>query len=95
LAALRPGDEVWVLDAQGELLDSTGLARRLSDLELRGVKRLVLLLGGAHGLDESALRRGPRLSLSRLTFPHELCRAVVLEQLYRARTIQRGEPYHH
>ena len=67
----------------------------LKDLELRSTKRLVLILGGAYGLSDEIRRRGTLLSLSKMTFPHELCRAVALEQLYRARTIQNGEPYHH
>lgn len=95
LAALRPGDCVWILDARGKLPDSPGLAARLSALEQRAVKRLVIVLGGAYGVSETMRARGECLSLSPLTFPHELCRAILLEQLYRARTIQRGEPYHH
>ena len=68
---------------------------KLGALEKRAVKRLVIILGGAYGLDETTRRRGELLALSALTFSHELCRLVLLEQLYRARTIQRGEPYHH
>lgn len=94
-ALAKPGDAIWVLDERGVQVDSPGLAKRLSELENRGVKRLVVLLGGAHGLDEATRQAGTLWSLSKLTLPHELCRVLALEQLYRARTIQRGEPYHH
>ena len=95
LDALQPGDRVWVLDERGKLCASRELARRVGELETRAVKRLVLVLGGAYGLTAEARQRGELLALSPLTFNHELCRAIILEQLYRARTIQRGEPYHH
>lgn len=96
LAALSAGDKVWVLDERGTQETSPGLARRISELENRSAKRLAVLLGGAYGLDDSARARADWVwSLSKGTFAHELCRALALEQLYRARTIQRGEPYHH
>lgn len=95
LKALQPGDAVWILDERGKAVTSTGLAERLGALEQRSTKRLTVVLGGAYGLGEELKAKGERVSLSPLTFNHELCRAIVLEQLYRARTIQRGEPYHH
>lgn len=95
LAALRPADQVCVLDERGAQVNSLELSELLRACELRGVKRLVFVLGGAYGVSDAVRQRGKTLALSRLTLPHELCRALVLEQLYRARTIQRGEPYHH
>jgi 23S rRNA (pseudouridine1915-N3)-methyltransferase len=95
LAALAPSDQVLVLDERGSQMTSAELAGLLQASELRGVKRLVFMLGGAYGLSAEARQRGKNLSLSKMTLPHELCRAVLLEQLYLARTIQRGEPYHH
>ena len=95
LKALNSSDSVLVLDERGKELTSRQLARRISELELRSTRALTLVLGGAHGLSDAVRARGELLALSKLTFPHELCRAVLLEQLYRARTIQRGEPYHH
>ncbi len=95
LAALSGAEVSWILDERGRQETSTGLAARLSQLENRSTKTLTVALGGAYGLSDDVRRRGECLALSRLTFPHELCRAIVLEQLYRARTIQRGEPYHH
>lgn len=95
LAALEPSDQVCVLDERGAQICSAELAALLKSHELRATKRLVIILGGAYGLSDEVRKSGKLLALSRLTFPHELCRALVLEQLYRARTIQRGEPYHH
>ena len=93
--ALTPSDQVLVLDERGSQMTSPELANFIEQGELRGVKRLALVLGGAYGLTDELRKRGKMLSLSKMTLPHELCRAVTLEQLYRARTIQRGEPYHH
>jgi 23S rRNA (pseudouridine1915-N3)-methyltransferase len=95
LGALSGAEVVWVLDERGRQETSPAWAARLSQLENRSVRNLTVVLGGAYGLSDDVRRRGEVLALSRLTFPHELCRAIVLEQLYRARTIQRGEPYHH
>ena len=84
------------LDVTGTMYASEKLAawldRRLAD----GVFRTVFIIGGPFGLSPPALARcRERLSLSALTLPHELCRVVFLEQLYRAFTIIRGEQYHH
>ena len=91
--AMEP--QVLVLDERGAQMTSAELAGLLQASELQGVKRLVFVLGGAYGLSAEARKRGKNLSLSKMTLPHELCRAVILEQIYRARTIQRGAPYHH
>jgi len=95
LHSIAPGARVWVLDERGPTYPSVHLARRLSELELRATKCLVVVLGGAYGLNDEVRKRGELLALSPMTFNHELCRVLVLEQLYRMRTIQRGEPYHH
>lgn len=92
---VRQVDRVVVLDERGELVTSEALAGRLDAWALAGSSRVGFLLGGAFGHDAS-LRDGADWvwSLSPLTFPHELARVVLIEQLYRAWTIQRGEPYH-
>ncbi|HEY3322960.1 MAG TPA: 23S rRNA (pseudouridine(1915)-N(3))-methyltransferase RlmH [Planctomycetota bacterium] len=95
LDELEPTDQVCVLDERGKELTSIELAELLKSYEMRAAKRLVFIIGGAYGLSDAVRKRGRPVALSRLTFPHELCRVVMLEQLYRARTIQRGEPYHH
>lgn len=94
-ASMTGLDALWILDERGRQETSRGLAARLTRLENASTKALGIVLGGAYGLTDDVRRRGELLALSKLTFPHELCRVIVVEQLYRARTIQRGEPYHH
>lgn len=97
LAALRPGDRVVLLDERGSALSSKELASFLAEAERTlGPRRLVFVVGGAWGVSRAVRERAERmLSLSKLTLPHELARVVLLEQLYRAFTILRGERYHH
>lgn len=92
---LRERDIVVALDERGEQLTSEGLAGRLREAERAGGRDLAFVLGGPSGLDPALLRGcAHRLSLSRMTLPHQLARVVLLEQIYRALTILRGEPYH-
>jgi 23S rRNA (pseudouridine1915-N3)-methyltransferase len=94
LAKLRPGERLVALDERGEQPTSVELARRLARWQERG-QDVALVIGGADGLAPAVLERAAeRLSLSRLTLPHRLARLVLVEQLYRAVTILRGEPYH-
>lgn len=90
----RPGLTV-VLDERGQLLTSAQLAEQLTRAEGRGLGRAAFVIGGDEGLDP-ALRdeAGLVLSLSRMTFTHEMARALLMEQLYRAHAIQAGHPYH-
>ncbi len=91
-AALRPAEQVVVLSEEGQTFDSQAFARRL---EGSGSERLAFVIGGADGLDPVLKARAAwRLSLSPMTFPHELARLLLLEQLYRAVSIQQGGPYH-
>ena len=92
LAELRPGERLVALCEEGETHTSLALARAL---EGSGSERLAFVIGGADGLDPAIKARAQwRLSLSPLTFPHELARLLLLEQLYRALSIQQGAPYH-
>jgi len=87
--------ERFALTRTGKGLTSRGLARYLGRVATYGRPGPVFLIGGAHGLPDPVLERSHhRLSLSPLTLPHELARLVLVEQLYRAGTILRGEPYH-
>lgn len=95
LKELNSTDTVWILDERGPQMRSKELSEVILKLEINSEKRLVLILGGAYGLNEAVRAKGRLLSFSKMTLPHELCRALALEQLYRARTIQRNEPYHH
>ncbi len=88
------GATVVLLDAAGKPLNSESFARWLGDLRDRGARELIFLCGDAEGFPEVIRRRATtKLSLSPLTFSHELARAVLAEQLYRAFTILAGHPY--
>jgi 23S rRNA (pseudouridine1915-N3)-methyltransferase len=96
LANLKPEDYLVALDEKGKPLSSVQLARFLQNRANESVKQLVFLIGGAYGLDEQILSRAQyRWSLSALTFPHQLVRLILAEQLYRACSIIRNEKYHH
>lgn len=95
LAAVPPGALVVALDERGRTWDSRGFARWLGDQRDAGVPEVAFLIGGPDGLDPTIRRQANVVwSLSPLTFPHELARLVLLEQLYRAGTILTGRPYH-
>lgn len=94
LKSVGASDTVVALTRLGETVSSEDLAQRLGRWQV-GARDVSLVVGGAHGLGDDLLARADAtLSLSALTLPHELARLVVLEQLYRACTILRGEPYH-
>ncbi len=91
-AALRPEERLVVLTEEGSCLDSLTFAERLRG---SGSDRLAFVIGGADGLTAALKAQAQwRLSLSPMTFPHELARLLLLEQLYRAHTILQGGPYH-
>ncbi|MDP4737104.1 MAG: 23S rRNA (pseudouridine(1915)-N(3))-methyltransferase RlmH [Cyanobium sp. MAG_216] len=91
-AALRPEERLVVLTEEGRTLDSLAFAEQLRG---SGSERIAFVIGGADGLEPALKAQAHwRLSLSPLTFPHELARLLLLEQLYRARSIQQGGPYH-
>lgn len=93
-AAISPGSRVIALSRQGDAWSSRDLARRTADWDMVG-RDVTLAIGGAEGLPRAVVAGAERVwSLSALTLPHELARVVVLEQLYRAFSIRRGEPYH-
>ena len=96
LGALGTSDEVALLDEHGRQYRSVEFARFLGDRMNRGGKDLVFVIGGAYGFAQKVYdRAASRLSLSAMTFSHQMVRAIFAEQLYRAFTILRGEPYHH
>ena len=84
-----------VLDVAGEVLSSEDFAKKIAALNLDGVSNLTFVIGGAFGLSEELRRAAAfRLSLSQMTFTHQMARLVLVEQIYRAFKINRGEPYH-
>jgi 23S rRNA (pseudouridine1915-N3)-methyltransferase len=96
LAALRADDWLVCLDETGKSLSSRKLSEFIQDRGNESVKRIIFLIGGAFGLDQSLIRKSKfTWSLSELTFPHQLVRLILVEQIYRACTIGRNEKYHH
>ena len=94
LRQLTEGDYVTLLDERGAEYRSVEFALWLQ--KNSGVKRLVLVIGGPYGFsDEVYARADAQLSLSRMTFSHQIVRAIFAEQIYRAFTILNNEPYHH
>ena len=95
LAKIAPSDHVILLDERGTGFDSPGLARHLQSAFDVGTP-VVLIIGGAYGVDASVHERADRVwSLSGLVFPHQLVRLILAEQVYRAQEISAGRPYHH
>jgi len=86
--------EIIVLDETGTRVTSAQFAEALAGARDTGT-HLIFLLGGAYGFSDSVRQAGKTLRLSDMTFPHELCRLLFLEQLYRAGEINRGSGYHH
>ncbi len=84
-----------VLDSRGTQFTSTGFAKKIMDLEMRGVKEAAYLIGGPDGLPDDIIDAADLvLSFSKMTFPHDMIRLFLMEQLYRAYTIKAGEKYH-
>ena len=94
LARRKPQDWIIALDERGRALDSVELSRLIAQAQT-GARDLLFVIGGDEGLDERVRKAAHvTLSLSRMTLPHRLARLVLVEQLYRAFTILKGEPYH-
>jgi 23S rRNA (pseudouridine1915-N3)-methyltransferase len=95
-ALLKEGDYLVALDEGGTSLTSEGLSQFIQQRASASTRRVVFLIGGAYGIDPALLKEAAfRWSLSPLTFPHQLVRLILAEQLYRACTILRNEKYHH
>jgi len=96
LKALADVDHVVLLDERGKQPRSIELAKWVDERHHRGIRHLALVIGGAYGFDpEVKSKASEKLALSALTFSHQMIRLLAVEQLYRAQTILRGEPYHH
>lgn len=95
LRGIPDSSYVIALSIQGRMMDSPELAGRISDLGSHGVSHLVFVIGGSLGLSEKVMKRADfSWSFSKLTFPHQLMRLMLLEQIYRGYRIMSGEPYH-
>ncbi|MBP3563456.1 MAG: 23S rRNA (pseudouridine(1915)-N(3))-methyltransferase RlmH [Bacteroidales bacterium] len=96
LKNIRPTDDLILLDERGKEYTSVELAKVIQDKISYAGKDMVYVIGGAYGFSEEVYRRADsKISLSRMTFSHQMVRAIFVEQIYRAFTIMRGEPYHH
>ena len=96
LATLESSDHVTLLDEHGTERTSVDFAQWLQRRMASGSKRLVLVVGGPYGFSQEVYERAnEKVALSKMTFPHDLVRLIFVEQLYRAFTILRHEPYHH
>ena len=96
LKNIKPNDDVILLDERGREFSSMEFAKVLQDKISYTGKDIVFVIGGAYGFAEVVKQRSnSKISLSRMTFSHQMVRAIFVEQLYRAFTIMKGEPYHH
>lgn len=95
LAQIKDGAYVIALAIEGRMLDSEELAEKLGQLGIGGVSQIVFVIGGSLGLSQAVLRRSDdQLSFSKMTFPHQLMRVILLEQVYRGFRILNHQPYH-
>ncbi|MDO4321610.1 MAG: 23S rRNA (pseudouridine(1915)-N(3))-methyltransferase RlmH [Lachnospiraceae bacterium] len=95
LRCIRENDYVIALAIDGKMLDSVELSEKIEKLGIQGHSSIVFVIGGSLGLSDAVLGRADyKLSFSRMTFPHQLMRMVLLEQIYRSYRIMQGEPYH-
>lgn len=86
---------VYTLEINGENPDSVSLAKQIQTLGVRGVSHIQFIIGGSLGLHQSVCRKADKaVSFSKMTFPHQLMRVILLEQIYRSYRIIAGEPYH-
>ncbi|MDE6380605.1 MAG: 23S rRNA (pseudouridine(1915)-N(3))-methyltransferase RlmH [Muribaculaceae bacterium] len=96
LSELSPSDFVVLLDERGEMLTSRGFSEFIQKGMLGGKKRMAFIVGGPYGFSKEVYSRADsKLSFSKMTFSHEMIRLFFTEQVYRAMTIMKGEPYHH
>lgn len=92
---LRDGAFICALAIDGRQLDSVELSKKIETLGTGGTSHIIFLIGGSLGMSDALLKRADlKLSFSKMTFPHQLMRVILLEQVYRAYRIMNGEPYH-
>lgn len=95
LKNIKEGAYIIALDIKGKMISSEELAKKLDTLGIQGKSNVVFIIGGSLGLSKNILNRADfKLSFSPMTFPHQLMKVILLEQVYRGFRINRGEPYH-
>lgn len=93
---LKPGDRIVLLDEKGKNFSSVAFSAWINKQHISGIKRLVFLIGGPYGFSPALYARTEqKISLSSMTFSHQMIRLFFVEQLYRAHTLLKNEPYHH
>jgi len=96
LSSIDARETVFLLDDGGKSMDSIQFSNWINQHQIYDQSNLVLIIGGAYGFSEKLIHRSKgKISLSKLTFNHQMVRLILAEQLYRAFTIIKGEPYHH
>jgi len=96
LKQLEPTDDIILLDEKGKQFTSIGFSELIEKKMLSSIKRTVFVVGGPYGFSERVYKRSNgMISMSLMTFSHQMIRLIFVEQLYRAMTILKGEPYHH
>jgi len=96
LSKVKPSDVLILLDENGKQLDSIGFSNYLQKHMNSGIKQLIFVIGGPYGFSNEVYQKAQgKLSLSKMTFSHQMVRLFFIEQLYRGFTILRNEPYHH
>ena len=96
LKNIKPTDDLILLDERGKQHTSIELAKVIQDKISYVGKDMVYVIGGAYGFSDAVYQRAnSKISLSKMTFSHQMVRAIFVEQIYRAFTIMKGEPYHH
>lgn len=96
LSHIQNSDFVVLLDEHGKSFSSVKFANYIEQKMVAGTKRLILVVGGPYGFSDAVYSRAnDKISLSAMTFSHQMVRLIFVEQLYRAMTILKGEPYHH
>lgn len=95
LKHIKEQDFCITLEINGKMMDSEALSHEIENLGIRGISNIVFVIGGSIGIDADVQKRSDlALSFSKMTFPHQLMRVILLEQIYRSYRIMRGEPYH-
>ena len=96
ISKVKTGDKLVLLDDKGKEFTSLAFSKHLQQQMNSGIKRLVFVVGGPYGFDASVYAKAQgKLSLSKMTFSHQMIRLFMVEQVYRAMTILKNEPYHH
>ena len=95
LKYIREDAYVITLEINGKMLDSVELSQKIESLGIQGKSHIIFVIGGSIGLGKEVLKRSDfALSFSKMTFPHQLMRVILLEQIYRSYRIMSGQPYH-